>query len=370
MKDLMRIALIAGARPNFVKIAALKRALADRDGFDVIVVNTGQHYDDEMSTAFLRELEIGQPDTDLNVGSASHAVQTARIMVTFDAFLDDTDIDLAMVVGDVNSTAACSLTAVKRSVPVAHVEAGLRSRDWGMPEEINRLVTDTLSSLLFTPSRDANENLKREGHSEGRIRFVGNVMVDTLLRFRERALESDVLDRLEVEPGAYAVLTLHRPRNVDEAGTFSGVLEAVERIARDVPVVYPMHPRSSKMMLELGLVERAESTPGLRLTGPMNYLEFIGLESRAMFVMTDSGGVQEETTTLGVPCLTLRPNTERPVTITEGTNRLVGTDPEEIVTVAARAMSGQWDAPGGVPELWDGHAAERIADVLSEGGFR
>jgi UDP-N-acetylglucosamine 2-epimerase (non-hydrolysing) len=364
----MRVALIAGARPNFVKIAALKRALCERGGFDVIVVNTGQHYDDEMSTMFLRQLEIGQPDIDLNVGSGSHAVQTARIMVTFDSFLDDTSIDMAVVVGDVNSTIACSLTAVKRAVPVAHVEAGLRSRDWRMPEEINRLVTDTLSSLLFTPSRDADENLKREGHPEDSIHFVGNVMVDTLLRFRDRALESDVLKRLEVRAGEYAVLTLHRPDNVDEAGAFSGMLDAVARIAHDIPIVYPMHPRSSKMMIELGLIDRAESTAGLRLTGPMSYLEFIGLASRAMFVMTDSGGVQEETTVLGVPCLTLRPNTERPITITEGTNRLVGTDPGKIVEAAALVMSGRWDAPGHVPELWDGRAAERIADVLSEGG--
>jgi UDP-N-acetylglucosamine 2-epimerase (non-hydrolysing) len=364
----MRIALIAGARPNFVKIAALKKALLARGGFEVIVVNTGQHYDDVMSAAFLRELEIGQPDTDLGVGSGSHAVQTARIMVTFDAFLDDTDIDLAMVVGDVNSTAACSMTAVKRGIPVAHVEAGLRSRDWAMPEEINRLVTDTLSTLLFTPSRDADQNLRREGHPEEQVHFVGNVMVDTLLRFKDRAAESDVLHRLEVEHDNYAVLTLHRPSNVDQAGRFSGVLDAVADIAEDLPVIYPMHPRSSKMLIELGLAERAESTPGLRLTGPMNYLEFIELEGRALFVMTDSGGIQEETTVLGVPCMTLRPNTERPVTISEGTNQLVGTEPEDIVAAARRVIGGQWKSHGRVPELWDGRAAERIVDILEESG--
>jgi UDP-N-acetylglucosamine 2-epimerase (non-hydrolysing) len=365
----MRIALIAGARPNFVKIAALKRALTTRDGLEVVVVNTGQHYDDEMSSVFLRELEIGSPEVDLGVGSGSHAVQTAKIMTAFDAFLDETDVDLVVVVGDVNSTAACSLTAVKRSVPVAHVEAGLRSGDWTMPEEINRIVTDTLSRFLFTPSRDANENLLHEGHSESDIYFVGNVMVDTLLRFRDVAAKSDVLHRLEVKPGEYCVLTLHRPSNVDAPEAFSSVLDAVARIADDVPVVYPMHPRSSKMLAELGLAERAESTPGLRLTGPMNYLEFIELESRALFVMTDSGGVQEETTVLGVPCLTLRPNTERPVTIVEGTNRLVGTDPGDIVEAAEQVMSGQWPTTGRVPELWDGHAAERIADVFTDSSF-
>lgn len=360
----MRVALIAGARPNFVKIAPLREALAGRPGLEVTVVHTGQHYDDEMSAAFFRELEIPEPDRNLEVGSGSHAVQTGRIMQAFDAFLNEIPVDMVVVVGDVNSTVACSLTAAKRSIDVAHVEAGLRSFDWGMPEEINRVVTDRLSSLLFTPSRDADENLKREGASPESIHFVGNVMVDTLLRFRDKAAESDVVERLGLEPGSYSVLTLHRPRNVDDTASFGGMLDAFESVASRLPIVYPMHPRSRKMLEEAGLARRAEAIPGFMMTRPLGYLDFVRLEAEAAFVMTDSGGVQEETTVLGVPCLTLRPNTERPVTMRHGTNTLVGTDPTAIVRAAERALSADRGARSAVPELWDGRAAERIADVL------
>ena len=361
----MRVVLIAGARPNFVKIAPVRRALAGRAGVDVMVVHTGQHYDDAMSAGFFRDLEIADPERNLGVGSGSHAVQTAGVMTAFDAFLDEVDTDMVVVVGDVNSTVACSLTAVKRGIPVAHVEAGLRSRDWEMPEEINRLVTDRLSSLLFTPSRDGDENLLKEGRPAEAIHFVGNVMVDTLLRFREKAAGSDVLDRIGVEPGGYALLTLHRPRNVDSRDAFAGMLDALEKISRRMPIVYPMHPRSRKTLAEAGLMECAEAIRGLTMTGPMGYLDFVELEARAVFAMTDSGGVQEETTVLGVPCLTLRPNTERPVTITHGTNTLVGTDPAAITEAAMRLLDGEATPPGRVPELWDGNAAERIADIIT-----
>lgn len=364
----MRTVLIAGARPNFVKIAPLSAALRGRSAVETLVVHTGQHYDDEMSAAFFRELEIAEPDRNLEVGSGSHAVQTGLVMQAFDAFLDEEPVDLVVVVGDVNSTVACSLTAVKRGIPVAHVEAGLRSRDWEMPEEINRIVTDTLSTLLFTPSRDADENLKNEGKPRESIHFVGNVMVDTLLKFREKAARSDVLDRMGLEPEGYAVLTLHRPRNVDTRDALGGMLGALEKISSDLPVVYPMHPRSRKMLSAAGLMERAEAAPGLRLTEPLGYLDFVKLESDARFVMTDSGGVQEETTVLGVPCLTLRPNTERPVTITEGTNRLVGTDPGDVVSAARDVMDADATTEARTPELWDGRTAERIADVLEAFG--
>ena len=360
----MRVVLIAGARPNFVKIARLREALSGRDGIEVLVVHTGQHYDDEMSAGFFRDLEMDEPERNLGVGSGSHAVQTAGVMTGFDGFLDEVPTDMVVVVGDVNSTVACSLTAVKRGIPVAHVEAGLRSFDWEMPEEINRLVTDRLSSLLFTPSRDGDENLKREGRPAEAIHFVGNVMVDTLLRFRDKAAGSDVVERLGVVAGEYAVLTMHRPRNVDTRDAFAGLLGAFTEIAGRIPVVYPMHPRSRRTLGEVGLLERAEGISGLMMTGPLGYLDFIELQARARFVMTDSGGVQEETTVLGVPCLTLRPNTERPVTITEGTNTLVGTNPEAIMKAAGGILDEGYTLSGRLPELWDGHASERIADII------
>lgn len=369
----MRIALVAGARPNFVKIAPLGTALSEREGLEPLVVHTGQHYDDDMSAAFFRDLSIPEPDYYLGVGSASHAVQTARIMEAFDRLLDEEPFDLVVVVGDVNSTVACSLTAVKRSIPVAHVEAGLRSFDWSMPEEINRLLTDAVSTYLFTPSRDADENLRREGRDPADIRFVGNVMVDTLVRFKGRArAESGALSEFGLAERGYAVLTLHRPRNVDDPAAFGALLGALGEIARELPIVYPVHPRSRRMLETSGLARRAGAIDGLIMTTPLGYLDFIALEEGARFVMTDSGGVQEETTVLGVPCLTLRANTERPVTVKEGTNRVVGTDPAAIVEAARVAADGGGRGATRLPKLWDGHAAERIADILEvkakEGG--
>jgi UDP-N-acetylglucosamine 2-epimerase (non-hydrolysing) len=368
----MKIALVAGARPNFVKIAPLLEALKARPGLEPFVVHTGQHYDDAMSAGFFRDLEMPEPDRNLGVGSGSHAAQTARIMERFDALLDeDGPVDLVAVVGDVNSTVACTLTAVKRRIPVAHVEAGLRSFDRRMPEEINRIVTDALSSYLFTPSRDADENLLEEGRPPESIHFVGNVMVDTLLRFREKARErSRTFEALGLARGAFALLTLHRPENVDDPCVFGGILRAVGEIQRDVRVVYPVHPRSRKTMDAGGFLETAAGFAGLTLTEPLGYLDFTALESDALFVMTDSGGVQEETTVLGVPCLTLRENTERPVTVTEGTNTVVGLEPDAIVAAARAILSGTADRTPRRPELWDGKAAGRIVTVLASAACR
>ena len=359
--------LVAGARPNFVKLAPIRRELTRRERFGVVVVHTGQHYDDPMSAAFFRDLNIPEPECSLGVGSASHAVQTARIMEAFDGFLDREPADVVIVVGDVNSTVAAALTAVKRSVPVAHVEAGLRSFDRTMPEEINRIVTDAVSSLLFTPSLGAGDNLLREGRPADRIHFVGNVMVDTLLDTRARAEESsDVLRRFGLGVREYAVLTLHRPANVDDPETLRGIVRAVRAVGEEIPVIYPMHPRSRRMMAESGLSGEPGETRGLMLVDPLGYLDFLKLEANARLVMTDSGGIQEETTVLGVPCLTLRPNTERPVTVSDGTNRVVGTERASIESAARRVLSESMPATDRVPPLWDGGTSVRIADVLEE----
>ena len=362
----MRIALVAGARPNFVKIAPLLRSLERHSEFSTSVVHTGQHYDDLMSAAFFRELEITDPDFNLAVGSGSHAAQTGRVMIAFDELLDEIAFDLVIVVGDVNSTLACSLVAVKRGVPVAHVEAGLRSNDWSMPEEINRVLTDAVSALLLTPSRDADENLIREGRSANDIYFVGNVMVDTLLRFREKTAERrGLMDRFGLRERGFALLTLHRPGNVDLPEVLREIMSAVVEISRDIPVIYPAHPRSRARMKRVGVADIIAGATNLQIIDPLPYLDFLALERWAGFVMTDSGGVQEETTVLGVPCLTLRDNTERPITITQGTNKLVGTARSAIVNAARTALSDHARPSAPLPELWDGSASERIASVLA-----
>ncbi|HZN03249.1 MAG TPA: UDP-N-acetylglucosamine 2-epimerase (non-hydrolyzing) [Candidatus Polarisedimenticolia bacterium] len=357
-----RVLLVAGARPNFMKVAPLLRALRGRpDRFEPILVHTGQHYDETMSDVFFKELGIPRPDRHLGVGSGSHAAQTARIMEAFEPVLHDAKPDRVVVVGDVNSTAACALVASKMAppVPVAHVEAGLRSFDRAMPEEINRLVTDALSDLLFTTSPDADRNLRSEGVPRRRIHRVGNLMIDTLRAFVRRADGSDVLRRLRLAP-PYALLTLHRPSNVDDETTFRRILAALEEIGRGLPVLFPAHPRTTERLRRLGA---GNGTRGLRLVEPLGYLDFLHLQKRASLVLTDSGGVQEETTILGVPCLTLRENTERPITLTRGTNRLVGTDTRRIVTEARRALRKRRGRAPTIP-LWDGRAAERIARVL------
>jgi UDP-N-acetylglucosamine 2-epimerase (non-hydrolysing) len=350
---------VVGARPNFMKIAPLMAAMRAEPRFRQLLVNTGQHYDQAMAGGFFTELALPVPDRNLEVGSGTHAVQTARVMVAFEAVCLETRPDLVVVVGDVNSTMAAAIVAAKLTIPIAHVEAGLRSFDRTMPEEVNRIVTDRLADLLLTPSRDGDENLLREGVPAGRIHFVGNIMIDTLHRHLAIATFDRIRDRVPAEPGRYAVLTLHRPSNVDDPGTFRGILAALREVAKTLPIVFPVHPRTRARLGEAGV---DASFDGLILTEPLGYIDFLSLSSNARIVLTDSGGLQEESTALGIPCLTMRENTERPVTITEGTNRLVGTQTANILAGFAAAM----DEPASPrrPELWDGHTAGRITDVF------
>jgi len=356
---------VVGARPNFMKVAPIVREMERHpDRFAQVLAHTGQHYDEQMSSVFFGDLRLPSPDIYLGVGSGTHAEQTAKVMLAFEPVLHEERPDLVVVVGDVNSTLACALVAVKIGIPVAHIEAGLRSLDRAMPEEINRVLTDQIADLLFTTERAANENLLREGIDERRIYFVGNVMVDTLLWHRERALALDTLESYGLEPRGFAVLTLHRPANVDVPEILRGILDALAEVQELLPVVFPAHPRTMKRLHSSGLERRLANMRGLRVTGPLGYLEFLNLMANARLVLTDSGGIQEETTVLGVPCLTLRENTERPVTVTEGTNTIVGRDPQRIVGGVQAVLSGQGKT-GRVPELWDGHAATRIVEVLS-----
>lgn len=358
----MKILCVVGARPNFMKVAPVYEALRAR-GHEVRMVHSGQHYDQKMSEVFFEELGMPRPDVNLEVGSASHAVQTARIMERFEPVVLEHAPDIVLVAGDINSTIACALVAVKLGVRVAHLEAGLRSWDRTMPEEINRVLTDSISDILLTPSADADENLAREGVDPGRVFRVGNAMIDSLLEHRDRALGLNVPASRGLEPGNYAVLTLHRPSNVDDEQVFRGLLGAFEQIGARIPILFPIHPRTRKQARVFGLTDRIESAPGLRLVDPLGYLEFLALQAEAAMVLTDSGGIQEETTALGVPCLTLRPNTERPITVAEGTNTVVGVDPERIVTAAFEILDGGGKT-GRIPELWDGRTGERVADVL------
>ena len=352
---------VVGARPNYMKIAPLMEALKAVPNIRQILVNTGQHYDEAMSKGFLRELSLPKPDRDLEVGSGSHAVQTAKVMIGFEQVCLEETPDLVVVVGDVNSTMAATLVAAKLRIPVAHVEAGLRSGDLTMPEEINRLVTDRLADLLLTPSPDADENLKAEGVPPEKIALVGNVMIDTLMRMLPLATLDRLRPTLDLKKGAYAVLTLHRPSNVDNPETFKGILEAVHQIAQELPIVFPVHPRTRERVREFGLERFFE---GVTLTEPLGYTDFLSLTSNARLVLSDSGGLQEESTALGIPCLTLRENTERPITVTHGTNRVVGTNPVNIMAGYRAAMSDT--ALDRRPPLWDGHTAERIATVLQK----
>lgn len=362
----MKIINIVGARPNFMKIAPLMRAYSAYPSIEPLLVHTGQHYDRAMSELFFDQLQIPKPDMNLEVGSGSHAWQTAQIMMRFEPICLEHKPDLVLVLGDVNSTIACSLVAAKLGIPIAHVEAGLRSFDRGMPEEINRVLTDALSDLLFVTEPSGVQNLQREGVSAGRIHFVGNVMIDTLLTHRERAQTSSILSDLDISAGGYGVVTLHRPSNVDDPAIFGPLLKTLSKIAEEIPLVMPVHPRTRKRAQELGLLHLIEGTPRFRLTEPLGYLDFLKLTSNARVVLTDSGGIQEETTVLKVPCITLRENTERPVTITSGCNQLVGTSPERIL--AAFEVAKTLDpAQISTPEGWDGHAAERIVEILVKG---
>lgn len=357
----MNLIIIAGARPNFMKIAPLMAALKGQPGIQSALVHTGQHYDEKMSDLFFRQLEIPEPDVNLEVGSGSHAVQTAEIMKRFEPVMQARKPDAVLVVGDVNSTIACGMVAVKMGARLIHVEAGLRSFDRSMPEEINRLLTDSISDLLFCSESAGVENLRREGAPEDRIFLAGNLMIDTLLRNRTVAARSPILDELGLRAKSYAVLTLHRPANVDDPAVLGRLMATLDRVAETMPVVFPIHPRTRARMEALGALRPAAS--GWRVIDPQGYLEFLKLMSEARLVLTDSGGIQEETTILGVPCLTLRDNTERPVTVELGTNRLTGTDPDRILKAFGEILEGRWK-PGSVPPFWDGHAAERMVEFL------
>lgn len=358
-----RVLAVVGARPNFMKVAPILRELARwPELFATRLLHTGQHYDAAMSDVFFGQLGMPRPDVHLGVGSASHAQQTAAIMAAFEPVLVDWRPDLTIVVGDVNSTMACALVAAKLGVRVAHVEAGLRSFDRAMPEEINRVVTDHLSDVLFVTEESGVENLRREGIPDARIHFVGNVMIDTLLAHRAAAERLDVPSRLGLTANGYVVLTLHRPSNVDDLSTLERLVQALGRIGRDVPVVFPVHPRTRPALSRSASAAELVRAGTLRLIEPLGYLEFVGLMAASRAVLTDSGGIQEETTVLGIPCLTLRENTERPITIKSGTNRLVGTDPPTIV--AAWNAIGQDSGRTARPPLWDGRAAARIVEVM------
>jgi UDP-N-acetylglucosamine 2-epimerase (non-hydrolysing) len=363
----MKLAAVVGARPNFVKIAPILAELRQYPEAEVTLIHTGQHYDLQMSESFFANLEIPAPDVNLEARADTAIGQTAEIMRRLEPVLVERRPDWVVVVGDVNSTLAAGITAVKLGLPLAHVEAGLRSGDRTMPEEINRILTDSISDILFTTEPVAAENLAREGVDLARVHFVGNVMIDTLFRYRERARESTILHDLGLEPGGYAALTLHRPSNVDSPEALGRMMEAIARIQAEIPVVFPVHPRTRARLASLngGL----GSLRGLRLIEPQPYLDFVQLMAGARCVLTDSGGIQEETTALRVPCLTLRENTERPITATRGTNRIVGVDPSAIFGAWREVATGRWPA-GELPELWDGKAAERIVRVLLHGASR
>jgi UDP-N-acetylglucosamine 2-epimerase (non-hydrolysing) len=359
----MKVCCVCGARPNFMKVAAVVEAMAHHPRLRPVVLHTGQHYDHALSKVMFDDLGLPRPDVDLGVGAGTHAWQTAEIMKRFEPAVLELEPDLVLVVGDVNSTVACSLVATKLGIKVAHVEAGLRSFDRSMPEEINRLVTDALSDLLFVSESSGVDNLRREGVADEKVFFVGNVMIDTLLRHRERASASDVLERLGVAPRGYAVLTLHRPSNVDDEATLRGLVDLLSGLARDLPVVFPAHPRTVQRLKSFDLDREVARHGGLRVIEPLGYLDFVKLMGSARAILTDSGGIQEEATILRVPCLTLRENTERPATLAAGWNTLVGTDPARVGAAWRRALDG---ATGGeAPEGWDGRAGERIVEVLS-----
>lgn len=360
----MKIIHVVGARPNFMKVAPVMTALAKRDGISQQLVHTGQHYDANMSDIFFKQLGLPKPDVNLEVGSASHAVQTAQIMMRFEEVVLEKRPDLLLVYGDVNSTVATALVCAKLLIPVGHVEAGLRSFDRTMPEEINRLMTDQIADLLLTPSADGDENLLREGVDGAKIHLVGNVMIDTLVRLLPQALGrwAALQAQLRLPSGEYGLVTLHRPSNVDDPTMLGEILRTLNEISQRLPLLFPIHPRTRKRISQNGL---ENLTSNLRLIDPIGYLDFLALQRHARLVITDSGGVQEETTYLGVPCLTVRENTERPITVTVGTNKLVGQDMACLRREVAQILAGE-AKKGTVPALWDGRAGERIADIIAE----
>ena len=369
----MHIVNIVGARPNFVKMAPLIHAMLRRPGLTPTLVHTGQHYDQAMSEQFFQDLEIRPPDFNLGVGSGTHALQTGQVMQRLDPILESLKPDMVLVVGDVNSTLAAAVTAVKRGILVAHVEAGLRSFDRSMPEEINRILTDAVSDFLFVTEDSGRVNLLKEGVDPAKIHFVGNVMIDALQNSRRRWERSPIFDTLGLGPSSsYAVLTLHRPSNVDDTGRLASFVDALETLARHIPIIFPVHPRVKQQLTRRGHLGVAQADSygrchekGITYIDPLGYLDFVALVSRARLVLTDSGGIQEEATILGIPCLTLRDTTERPVTVTHGTNRIIGSDPNRILDESLKTL-GQPLGPNTAPPLWDGRAAERIVDILDE----
>lgn len=362
----MLIDLIAGARPNFMKIAPIIQAIheAQKGGKKIYyrLIHTGQHYDNNMSGAFFEQLNIPEPDINLGAGSGTQAEQTAAIMIGYEQLLNTKRSDLCLVVGDVTSTMACAIVAQKAHIKVGHVEAGIRSGDWTMPEEINRLVTDSITNYFFTTTEIANQNLRRAGIQEERIFWVGNTMIDTLLKNRARFVKPDFWDAIDLHEKSYIIMTLHRPANVDEEIKFKLLLREILVAAKSLPIIFPVHPRTAKIIDKV-LADMAADTRHLYLVDPLPYLEFNYLVERAKLVITDSGGITEETTVMGIPCMTLRDNTERPETIDIGTNELVGTAPENIAPFVKKLLAGEWKK-GGIPEKWDGRTAERIVEAL------
>jgi len=357
------IHLIAAARPNFMKIAPLYHALVKEDWAEPVIVHTGQHYDLNMSDAFFQDLGLPEPHIHLNVGSGTHAEQTGKVMIAYEKVLMDKRPDLVVVVGDVNSTMAATLAAVKLGVKVAHLEAGLRSFDRTMPEEINRIVTDSLADLLWTPSPDGDENLIKEGVPLHKIQRVGNIMIDSLEMLRSRIEKEKSFERYGLKPGGYGLVTLHRPANVDEPDLLREICRILQRVAKQIPLIFPVHPRTHKSLAKFGLWDDLQSISALHLTDPISYIPFMNLVFHCRFVLTDSGGIQEETTYLGIPCLTLRPNTERPITVTQGTNRLCTLrDVERQIG----SILSQTTAQKTVPDLWDGQAAVRVSKSIHQ----
>ncbi len=356
-----KIHLIAAARPNFMKVAPLYHALAREQGCTAHIVHTGQHYDANMSDAFFRDLHLPEPTHHLEVGSGTHAQQTGRTMIAYEAVCEQERPDVIVVVGDVNATAACAMVGAKLWIPVVHLEAGLRSRDRRMPEEINRLVTDAISDLLWTPSPDADANLLAEGVAAGKIECIGNIMIDSFEMLREPIESADTRARLKLGNEPYAVVTLHRPSNVDQREKLGELVTSLEKVAKLMQVVFAIHPRTRKRLEEFGLLQGIVSNPRIRATEPLSYIEFMNLVTRCTIAITDSGGVQEETTYLGIPCATLRENTERPITVTEGTNRLL--QPRDLVAAAQEAIEGRWPR-GRRPKNWDGQTAQRATESL------
>ncbi|MCK4654511.1 MAG: UDP-N-acetylglucosamine 2-epimerase (non-hydrolyzing) [Candidatus Cloacimonetes bacterium] len=359
-----KIHLIVGARPNFMKIAPLYKEFQKYpDKFDIKLIHTGQHYDERMSKFFFDDLQMPVPDEYLEVGSGTHGQQTAKIMERYEEVLLNDKPELVIVAGDVNSTAACAIDAVKLHIPVGHLEAGLRSYNRAMPEEINRILTDSISDYLLTPSPDADENLLDEGIAKNKIYFVGNIMIDSLIQYKEKAEKSRILEKYDLYPSEFVLITLHRPSNVDKEKGLLTILNAFEKISKSIKLVFPIHPRTNKQIKVFGLEEKVKKMKNLLLTPPVGYYDFLKLQMEARFILTDSGGIQEESTFFGVPCLTLRPQTERPITITEGTNKLVKLETEDIIKEAKNILKGNIQK-GKIPKYWDGHTAERIVEIF------